>query len=277
MNGLNPETIEKIKQKVIDLSFAFGPKLAVAVVLVIIGVLVARWLGQIFANWLNKMRLEPPVRQLLVRIMRLLVVFLFFTMALQNLGIQLLPLIAGLGVASAGVVLALQGVLRNLVAGFTIIFTKPFKVGEYVAMVGVEGRVDAIDLFSARLAHPDKSLVVVPNRKIVGEILHNYGTVRQLNLVVCVAYATDLNRALAAINQVVEANPRVLKEPAPNIGVTTLADSSINIAAQPWVNVPDYGAAGGELYKAIVEKFRAEKIEIPFPQREVRFLADASE
>lgn len=273
MNGLNLETIEKIKEKVIDMSFEFGPKMAVALAILVTGLLVARWLGKIFAGWLEKLQLEPPVRQLLVRLVRLLVVFLFLTMALQNLGVQLLPLLAGLGVASAGIVLALQGVLKNLVAGLTIIFTKPFKVGEYVAMVGVEGRVAAVDLFSTRLVHTDKSVVVVPNRKIVGEILHNYGNVRQLDLLVGVAYATDLDRALAAISQVVEANPRVLKEPAPDIGVSKLADSSINIAAKPWVNVPDYEPAGGELYRAIVEKLRAEKIEIPLPQREVRIVS----
>ena len=108
-------------------------------------------------------------------------------MALQNLGVDLLPLIAGLGVAGAGIALAMQSVLGNLAAGLTIIFTTPFWVGEYVAMVGFEGRVESINLFTTRLSHPDRSLVVVPNRKIVGEILHNYGEIRQLDLRVEIA------------------------------------------------------------------------------------------
>jgi len=197
-------------------------------------------------------------------------------MALQNLGVQLLPLIAGLGVAGVGVGLAMQGVLGNLVAGLTIIFTRPFRVGEYVSMAGEEGRVDTIDMFTTTLSHPDLSRIVIPNRKIVGEILHNYGRIRQLNLIVGVAYATDLNDAIAAIQAVLAANPRCLKEPAPVIRVVATADSSINIAVMPWVNVPDYGPAIGEVNQAVVEEFRRRNISIPFPQREIRLLNPAA-
>ncbi len=114
-------------------------------------------------------------------------------MALQNLGVELLPLIAGLGVAGAGIALATQGVLGNVVAGLSIIFSKPFRVGEYIAIAGVEGTVETISLFSTTLAHVDRSRVIVPNRKIVGEILHNYGRIRQLDVSVGVAYDTDIN------------------------------------------------------------------------------------
>jgi small conductance mechanosensitive channel len=205
-----------------------------------------------------------------------LVVALFAIMALQNLGVQLLPLIAGLGVAGAGIALAMQGVLGNLVAGLTIIFTKPFRVGEYVSILGVEGNVQTISLFNTTLGHPDQSRVVVPNRKIVGEVLHNYGTIRQVDIVVGVSYDTDLNRALAEIHDVLQANPRVLKEPAPVIAVAVLADSSIHIAVKPWTSVPDFPIAGGEINKAIVERFRARNIVVPFPQREVRILQSAA-
>jgi small conductance mechanosensitive channel len=268
--------LEQAKSKAIDLGMEFGPKVIVALLILTVGFFVGRWVGNLFNGWFVKAKLEPPVRLLLVRIVRLLVLGIFLIMALQNLGIQLLPLIAGLGVAGAGIALAMQGVLGNLVAGLTIIFTKPFRVGEYVSMVGVEGRVETIDIFTTILSHPDRSRVVVPNRKIVGEILHNYGAIRQLDLTVGVAYATDLNRALAAVNEVVKANPRVLKEPTPIIGVTQLADSSINIAVKPWVNVPDYGPASAEINKAIVEKFREASVSIPFPQREIRILSGAA-
>ncbi|MGC3960437.1 MAG: mechanosensitive ion channel family protein [Verrucomicrobiota bacterium] len=216
------------------------------------------------------------MRLLMLRVVRLFVMGIFLFMALDNLGVRLLPLIAGLGVAGAGIALAMQGVLGNLAAGLVIIFTKPFRVGEYVAMVGVEGRVETIELFSTKLSHADMSTVIIPNRKIVGEILHNYGKIRQLDLVVGVAYDTDLNTALAAVNEVLSINPRVLKDPAPVVRVSYLADSSINIVVKPWVNVPDFGDASGEINKAIVEEFRARNISIPFPQREVRLLNSAA-
>jgi small conductance mechanosensitive channel len=266
------ETIEHAKQKVIDLSIQFGPMLLKATLIMVAGFFMARWIGSGFQRWIQKIELEPPVRQLLIRLVRLLVMLLFVLLAITNLGFELLPLVAGLGVAGAGVAFALQGVLGNLFAGLTIIFTKPFRVGEYVSMLGVEGRVETIELFTTKLSHPDLSTVIIPNRKIVGEILHNYGKIRQLDVVVGVAYNTDLNVALAAVNDVLGRNSHVLKDPAPVVRVSILSNSSINIAVKPWVNVPDYGPANGEVNKAVVEEFRARGISIPFPQREVRLL-----
>lgn len=265
-------SIEHAKEKIIDLSIQFGPKVLAALLIMVVGFFAARWVAGIFHRWIGKLELEPPVRLLLVRVLRFVVMAMFAIMAVQQLGFELMPLIAGLGVAGAGIAFAMQGVLGNLFAGLTIIFTKPFRVGEYVSMIGVEGRVESIELFTTNLSHPDLSKVVVPNRKIVGEILHNYGQIRQLDVIVGVAYSTDLNAALAAVNNVLNQNQRVLKEPAPVVRISMLADSSINIAVKPWAPVPDYGVAVGEVTKGIVEEFRKRNISIPFPQREVRLL-----
>ncbi len=267
------QAMDQIKSTLIDLGLKFGPKVLVAIIIMAAGIFVGRWLGGLVEQMLARFELEPPVRQLLVRVVRVLVLGLFVIMALQNLGVELLPLIAGIGVAGAGIALAMQGVLSNVVAGLTIIFTKPFRVGEYISIVNEEGQVEAIRLFSTVLSHADRSRIVIPNRKIVGEILHNYGTLRQVEVAVGVAYDTDLNHALSVIGEVLKANPRVLKDPAPIIAVSTLADSSVNVAVKPWVNVGDYGPAGGEINKAILEAFRGRNIVIPFPQREVRMLA----
>ena len=193
-------------------------------------------------------------------------------MALQNLGVELLPLIAGLGIAGAGVALALQGVLGNLAAGLTIVFTRPFRVGEYISIVHEEGEVQLITLFNTTLSHTDRSKVVIPNRKIVGEILHNYGRTRQLELLVGVAYDTDVVRALAVLQDLVARNARVLQDPAPVIQVVKLDDSAVTLCAKPWVKVPDYVDAAGEINRDILAAFRGQGIVIPFPQREVRLL-----
>ena len=192
--------------------------------------------------------------------------------ALGTAGMDVTALIAGVGVAGVGIGLAMQGILSNLMAGLTIIFTKPFRFGEYIEIAGVQGQVTSIELFSTTLLHADHSQVIIPNRKIVGEILHNYGHIRQLDLSVGVAYNTNISGALVIVRGVLTRNARVLKEPAPVVGVTMLADSSINIAIKPWTAVGDYGPAQAEIYQAIVEQFRANNIEIPFPQREVRML-----
>lgn len=272
----NFAALDQVKSTAIDLGMKFGPKLLVAIVIMTVGFLVARWVAGVVVRMLRRFEFEAPVRQLLVSITRALVLILFGIMALQNLGVELVPLIAGLGVAGAGVALAMQGVLGNMVAGLTIILTRPFRVGEYISIVKEEGQVEDISLFHTSLTHPDLSRVVIPNRRIVGEVLHNYGQIRQVEVIVRVAYDADLNQVLVTIHEMLQANARALKDPAPLIQVIRLADSSVSIAVKPWVNVPDYVAATGEINKAIVETFRGRNIVIPFPQQEVRLLGSAA-
>lgn len=268
--------LDHVKRVVIDLTIQFGPKVLVAIVIIIAGIYAGRSTGRIIDGGLKKFNLDLPVRQLLVRIVRIFVLLLFAIMALQNLGVELLPLIAGLGVAGAGVALAMQGVLSNVVAGLTIIFTRPFRVGEYISIIGEEGQVDNISLFTTVLRHADQSLVVIPNRKIVGEILHNYGNIRQLDILMGVASDTNLDQALAAVNDVLKGSLRVLKEPLPVVTVNVHETSSISISVMPWVSVSDYILAKGEITKAIVETFRSRNIMSPIPQQEVRIVQSIS-
>jgi small conductance mechanosensitive channel len=249
-----------------------GFSLLGAMLVTIVGLFVAHWAGKLMFNWLSRRQMEPPLRMLLTRAAKLLIMALALLIAVGTLGFQIMPLVAGLSVVGVGVGLAMQGVLGNLVAGLVIIFTKPFRVGEYVEIIGVQGQVETIELFSTVLLHPDRSRVVIPNRKIVGEVLHNFGTIRQLSLAVGVGYDTNIPATLALVREILSKNPRVLKELAPGVGVTTLADSSINIAIAPWVAVGDFGAAKGEIYQAVLERFREAGISIPFPQREIRIL-----
>ncbi len=260
------------KDTVADFLIRYGFQIVGAFIILAIGALVARWLGRLTGRWLEKHQLEPPVRILIMRVVTLLVFALAVVLALDKFGVQIAPLIAGIGVAGVGIGLAMQGVLGNLVAGLTIIFTKPYRVGEYIELLGVYGQVTNIELFSTTLLHADHSRVVIPNRKIVGEIMHNCGKIRQLDLSVGVAYNTNLDQALGIVRAILAANPRVLKDPAPVVGISTLGDSCITISVKPWVAVPDYTMAQLEIYQAIVERFRASQIEIPFPQREVRLL-----
>ena len=264
--------ISGLRDTVLTLAVRYGPRLAVAILILVAGALVSRACSRWLLRVLQRLELEAPVRQLLARVAWALSFLLFVIMALQNLGVELLPLIAGLGVAGAGIALATQGVLSNVVAGLSIIFAKPFRVGEYIAIVGVEGTVETITLFSTTLLHLDRSRVVVPNRKIVGEILHNYGRIRQLEVSVGVAYDSDLRAALALIREVLAADPRVLADPAAVVQVAQLADSAVTIAVRPWVPVSEQASATGEIYARLLEAFRARGIAIPFPQREVRVL-----
>ena len=243
----------------------YGMQAVVAIGIFAAGSMASRWAGKIVQQSLERQTLDPPVRMLLVRIVKIVVLLFTAVIALDALGVPIAPLVAGIGVAGVGIGLALQGVLSNVMAGLSIIFTKPYKVGEHISLLGVHGDVVMIDIFSTRLMHPDRSSVIIPNRKIVGEILHNFGTIRQIHLTVDVVYKTDLDQALAIVREVIASHPHILKDPAPSIGVSNLGHPAVTIAIEPWTAVTHYASAQGELNKAIIEHFRAAHIEFPAP------------
>jgi small conductance mechanosensitive channel len=268
----SPELADKITLYFVE----HGMQILTAILLMGVGVLVARWIGNIVKRWLRKKAFDEPVSNLITRVVKLLIIAFVGIMALGQMGIQITPLIAGIGVAGVGASLAMQGLLGNLVAGLTIIFTKPFTVGEYIELLGVYGQVTDISLFSTTLLHADNSHVFVPNRKIVGEILHNYGKIRQLDLSVGVAYSTDLTLARTLVGNVLQQNARVLKEPAPVIGIASLGDSFITLAIKPWVSVDDFVIAQVEIYQSLLESFQEKKVDIPGPRQAVRIINQSS-
>ena len=271
------QTLSRAQEFALAYAADFAPRLLAAALVLVAGWFVTSWVVRILRKGLVRFELEPPVRELLARVVRVVLLALALMVALQNLGVELLPLVAGLGIAGAGIALAMQGVLGNVAAGLIIIFTKPFRVGEYVSIAGVEGEVVAISLFSTVLRHADLSSVVVPNRKISGEILHNYGAIRQLELAVRVGYEADLDAAARTIHEVLEANPRVLKDPVAPVLIAALGDSSVQFSVRPWVQVPDFGAATGELNRALVLAFRARGIAIPPPRQDLKLLPAAND
>jgi small conductance mechanosensitive channel len=266
----------EVQQLVIDLAVRYGFQVLGALVILGAGVLAARWIGAMIDRRLRKTNMEPPMRILLVRVLRILVFAVAVVMALDKFGFQIAPLIAGIGVAGVGVGFALQGVLSNIFAGLTIIVTKPFRVGEYIAVAGVQGEVVNIDLPSTVLMHADRSRVIVPNRKIVGEILHNYGTIKQITVTVSVSNPGDINVTLSAINQLLEGDSRALKDPAPVVGVSAIRDDGIRIAVMPWARVPDGGPLEGDLYKALIDTMHARGIAMGVPRRDIRVVNGAA-
>jgi small conductance mechanosensitive channel len=264
------------KDLILDLVIRYGFQVLGALFIVAAGLLLARWLGTLVDQRLTARAMEPPMRMLIVRALRIVVMLFALVVALDKFGFQIAPLVAGIGVAGLGIGIALQGVLSNVMAGLTIIFTKPFHVGEEIEIVGAHGEVATIELFSTTLLHPDRSRVVIPNRKIVGEILHNYGTMRQLRLTVAIPTTADHAAALAAARDIVARDPRVLKDPAPVIGIAGLSQDFMTVAVQPWAKVRDVGALEAELYRSLLENLRARGVTVGRPPTEVRLLNGSS-
>jgi small conductance mechanosensitive channel len=260
------------KELILDLAIRYGFQVFGAVVVLAAGLLLAWWVGHLADRPLQRWALEPPMRKLVVRAVRMVVLMFTVVVALDKFGFQIAPLVAGIGVAGLGIGFALQGVLSNVVAGLTIIFTKPFRVGEYIEIVGVHGDVATIELFSTTLLHPDRSRIVIPNRKIVGEILHNFGTTRQLHLALMVPHGTNLPSVLRVAREVLAAEPRVLDDPAPIVGVALVEIAGLRVGVNPWVRVADAPLVEGDLYQALAEGFHRAGIAVPLPRQEVRLL-----
>lgn len=273
---MNPDQVKQWTEFLIKYLIENGPKLGGAIAILIAGFIAARFVGSVLTGWLEKKQLEPPVRMLICRVIRLLIIAFALLIALGTCGINITPLVTMFGVAGVGIGLALQGVLSNLVAGLLIIFTKPFRVGEYIEIIGCSGQVHMVDLFTTTLVHPDRSRVVIPNRKIVGEVLHNYGVIRQHDIRVGVAYSTNLPAAIALIHELLARNQKVLKDVPPVVVVGAFGDSAIEILVKPWSPVGEFGNAAAEIKLAIVDAFRTRNVEIPFPQREVRVLQEGA-
>jgi small conductance mechanosensitive channel len=274
---MNPvAAVGTTKSLLIDLAIRYGFQVLGALVVLGAGVLVARWLGDLTERRLARASVDVPIRRLAVRGLRILVFLFALVVALDKFGFQIAPLVAGIGVAGLGIGLALQGVLTNVVAGLTIILTKPFRIGQYIAVAGVYGAVESIELFSTTLVHADLSRVIIPNRKIVGEILHNFGTMRQLSLTVGVPHAADLPGALGTARAVLAANAGVLRDPAPLVGISEVTDLAVKIRLQPWVRVADVGAVDGQLYEELLEAFRKRGIAPPSARHEVRLIDGAT-
>ena len=248
---------------IVQYAVQYGMQAVVAIAIFTAGAMAARWAGNLAQQQLERYTLEPPVRLLLVRIVKIIVLLFTAVVALDALGVPIAPLVAGIGVAGVGIGLALQGVLSNVMAGLSIIFTKPYKVGEHISLLGVHGDVILIDIFSTTLMHPDRSRVIIPNRKIVGEILHNFGMIRQIHMTVDVAYATDLNQALTIIREVVTGHPHVLKDPPPSVGISNLGHPAVTIAVEPWSAVAHYSSTQAEINKAIIERLRDVRVQFP--------------
>ena len=263
------------KTLMVDLAIRYGFEVLGALVILVAGFVIARWLGQLAERRMERAAVDVPIRKLAVRALKLVILLFALVVALDKFGFQIAPLVAGIGVAGIGIGLALQGVLTNLVAGLTIIFTKPFRIGEYIEVTGVNGNVVSIELFSTTLVHADFSRVIIPNRKIAGEILHNHGSMRQVSLTVGIPHSADLPTALGTVRAVLAANPGVLTDPAPLVGVGEVTDVAIKIRLQPWVRAADAGVVEPRLYEELIEAFRKRGIATPLPRHEVRMIDGA--
>jgi small conductance mechanosensitive channel len=209
------------------------------------------------------------VSKFLLEMLKAAVLLLAILIALGNFGITIAPFIAGLSVAGFSLSFALQGPLSNYAAGATLIFTKPFKVGDIIEVTGVMGEVEDMTLARTEVRTVDGTKIIVPNKQIIGEIIHNYSEFKKLDIKVGVSYDSDSAKAIEIVKRVVREETRVSQRPEPKVGISEFADSSKNIYARIWCRQKDYWDVLFDLNVKIEAEFLKNKIGIPFPQRDV--------
>jgi len=265
-----------ITKIVTDLLVRYSFQLVAAVAIFAAGLLCARIAGRLIERWLQRTAIELHLQRLIVRAGKALVLLFTAILALDKFGVQVTALVAGISVAGVAVGFAVQGILANLAAGLSIMLSGHFRIGDYIEIGNVKGQVQNIDLTMTILRTLEDARVIVPNRKIVGEIIHNYSGERRVTLTVQVGYDEDVERALRTAREVLAENPRVLKNPPPDVGITRLADSGIQITLRPWCKADEFWTVHYEVYRALLDRFREQGIQIPYPQREVRLLQAAA-
>ena len=254
-----------------DLLLSFGLKVLGALIIIFIG----RWLAGILARQAEKLIKRSQPSQALVRFGRnityWLVLLLAFVVALGVMGVQtatFAALIAALGLAIG---LALQGALGNFASGVLILTFRPFDIGDIVELSGHTGVVEDVQIFSTILVSPENKTIIIPNGEITSSSIVNYskkGTLR-VDLVFGIGYDDNLRQAKQILQELIQNDERVLADPAPQVAILELDDSSVNIAVRPFVKLDHYWPVFFDMQEKVKLRFDEEGISIPYPQQDV--------
>ncbi len=263
--------IEYAIQKAWELVTIYGLKVIAAVVILVAGRWIAKGASNLVRGMMRRANIDQTIRSFVGNLVNVALMAFVVLAALSQLGIQTTSFIAVLGAAGLAVGLALQGSLANFAAGFLMIIFKPFSVGDYIEGGGVTGTVADIQIFTTTLKTPDNKCVIIPNAKLTSDNIVNWtanGT-RRVDLEFGIGYRDDIDKARQVIQNVLDQDTRILKEPPAQVAVLSLGDSSVNFAVRPWATVQDYWSVHFDTTEKIKKAFDAHGINIPFPQRDI--------
>ena len=254
----------------------FDPQtMLIRIIALVIIVVVASLLTKIVSKFFKNLQKRNKISSIFATLMRKTANGIIWVIAaisiLQDFGVNLTPVIAGLGVSGVVLGLALQETIASFFSGLIIAVKRPFEIGDYVSIDGTEGSVKSMDIMGISLTTADNKLITMSNKNVWGSVIINSSALdkRRVDMIVSVAYGTDLEKARGIITDIITSYPEVLKDPAPRIEVHTLADSSINFIVRPWTANSDYWTVYWRFQKEIVEVLTANGIEIPYNKLDV--------
>ncbi len=260
--------MENVTQNLIDFVTSYGIKVVAAIIILIVGRIVAGWARKLVVKMMSKNDVDPSIQGFVRGLVYYLIIIFTWIAVLGKFGVETASLVAVLGMAGFAVGFALQGSLSNFAAGVMLLVFRPFKVGDYVDIAGTAGSVTDLQLFVTILNTPDNIRIIVPNGQVFGSVIKNFSAedLRRVDMVFGIGYGEDIDKAIQTMKGILDSDARILKDPALQIAVAELADSSVNFVVRPWVKKEDYWGVKFDMTEQIKKAFDQQNIEIPFPQ-----------
>ena len=262
--------VESVIEQIIPIITEYGLNVIGAILILIVGWIVAGWSKRATIRMMNRSeRMDPTVANFAASLVRYAVIAFTVLAVLSQFGVETTSFIAVLGAMGLAIGLALQGTLGHVASDVMLMLFRPFKVGDFVEVGGEAGSVKAITLFTTELATGDNIQIILPNGAVWGSAVKNYSfhPTRRVDLTVGIGYGDDIDKAISTVQAMIDADDRTLKDPAPQIVVSELGDSCVNVLFRVWVNSGDYWPVRFDLTKAVKERFDSNDIEIPYPQQ----------
>lgn len=269
------EKVELYTAKAVDLIMSWGPKLVLAIVLLIVGIIVINAFSRFLRKVMKKRDVDPTLVPFLMGLISTLLKIMLIISVVDIVGVKTTSFVAVLGAAGLAVGLALQGSLSNFAGGVLIMIFKPYKVGDYIQAQGEAGTVRAVQIFNTVLNTPDNRRVIIPNGAVSGGTITNFSVeeTRRMDLIFGIGYDDDLEKAKNVLKEMTASDERLLTDPAPFIGVSELGDSSVNLVVRIWCKKEDYWDIHFDWQNNVKLRFDKENITIPYPQRTIHTMA----
>ncbi len=253
------------------LGLDFGMKALMALVIFFIGRMIARIVTKGLRKTMQSRKVDKILESFACNLVYWVLMIFVIIATINHIGVQTTSLIAIMGAAGLAIGLALQGSLANFAAGVLIVMFRPYRVGDFIEAAGISGTVLEVQILTTVLKTGDNKQIIVPNGQIMGSIITNYSAndTRRIEMTIGISYDDDLDKVRSTLQELVNADDRILKDPECLIAVSELADSSVNFIVRPWVNRADYSSVKFGLTEAIKKRFDQEGISFPFPQQDV--------
>ena len=266
---ITSEIVNDFIAKALNAGIDLGGRILAALIIFIIGKFLINWANRLFATMLQKRKVDASIQSFLKSIVNITLLVMLFLAVIGKLGIELTSFAALLASVGVAVGMALSGNLSNFAGGVIILVFRPYKVGDYIeASTGASGTVTDIQIFHTVLTTPDNKVIFAPNGAMSSAVVTNYSRkeTRRLDFTFGVEYGTDFELTKSIIQEIINKDSRILKDPAPFIELGALADSSVNITVRIWVNASDYWAVNFDMNKNVYATFNEKGISFPFPQ-----------